>query len=235
MQESDQLEYLLPKKTSLAHRLPMGDQGFVDFVGYLLQINPSICPSANEALKHPWLSFPYEPISSWWQLVSQFNQLKLLPIKVSNLPWLLTCSICSEWQFSWNLLGSRCHSLSLSSRVRSMRCEIHQFSLTMSWSVEYQVLDRKDWGTLFLLCFSSSYIFPHDVVGLMMHALFYTRDRIAGWKAIWRQSASIESGQNGWSPQFTPRVGRSKQLGVGTIVVSVQLKWKSNTTRFSAT
>ncbi|KAL2633889.1 hypothetical protein R1flu_005368 [Riccia fluitans] len=31
--DSDQLEYLLPKKTSLAHRLPMGDQGFVEFVG----------------------------------------------------------------------------------------------------------------------------------------------------------------------------------------------------------
>jgi len=63
-QDSDQLEYLLPKKTSLVHRLPMGDQGFVEFVGYLLHINPLLRPSASEALKHPWLSFPYEPISS---------------------------------------------------------------------------------------------------------------------------------------------------------------------------
>lgn len=63
-QDSDQLEYLLPKKTSLAHRLPMGDQGFVAFVGYLLNINPLLRPTASEALKHPWLSFPYEPISS---------------------------------------------------------------------------------------------------------------------------------------------------------------------------
>ncbi|KAJ7555067.1 hypothetical protein O6H91_05G021000 [Diphasiastrum complanatum] len=62
--DTDRLEYLLPKKTSLAHRLPMGDQGFVDFVDYLLQINPQKRPSASEALKHPWLSFPYEPISS---------------------------------------------------------------------------------------------------------------------------------------------------------------------------
>ncbi|CAK9218909.1 unnamed protein product [Sphagnum troendelagicum] len=63
-QDSDQLEYLLPKKTSLAHRLPMGDQGFVEFVAYLLQIDPTIRPSATEALQHPWLSYPYEPISS---------------------------------------------------------------------------------------------------------------------------------------------------------------------------
>ncbi|KAG0592668.1 hypothetical protein KC19_1G271400 [Ceratodon purpureus] len=63
-QDSDQLEYLLPKKTSLSHRLPMGDQGFVEFVTYLLSINPALRPTASEALKHPWLSFPYEPISS---------------------------------------------------------------------------------------------------------------------------------------------------------------------------
>lgn len=63
-QESDQLEYLLPKKTSLSHRLPMGDQGFVDFVGYLLQNNPAKRPNATEALNHPWLLYPYEPISS---------------------------------------------------------------------------------------------------------------------------------------------------------------------------
>lgn len=63
-QETDQLEYLLPKKTSLSHRLPMGDQGFVEFVGYLLQNNPAKRPTALEALQHPWLSYPYEPISS---------------------------------------------------------------------------------------------------------------------------------------------------------------------------
>ncbi|KAG0591862.1 hypothetical protein KC19_1G207200 [Ceratodon purpureus] len=63
-QDSDQLEYLVPKKTSLSHRLPMGDQGFVEFVTYLLNINPALRPTASEALKHPWLSFPYEPISS---------------------------------------------------------------------------------------------------------------------------------------------------------------------------
>ncbi|XP_062157734.1 uncharacterized protein LOC133865358 [Alnus glutinosa] len=63
-QETNRLEYLIPKKTSLRHRLPMGDQGFIDFVGHLLEINPKKRPSALEALKHPWLSYPYEPISS---------------------------------------------------------------------------------------------------------------------------------------------------------------------------
>lgn len=43
----------------------MGDQGFIDFVAYLLEINPKRRPTASEALKHQWLSYPYEPISSW--------------------------------------------------------------------------------------------------------------------------------------------------------------------------
>ncbi|CAN6478879.1 unnamed protein product [Victoria cruziana] len=63
-QDTNKLEYLIPKKSSLRHRLPMGDQGFIDFVGHLLEVNPRKRPTASEALKHPWLSFPYEPISS---------------------------------------------------------------------------------------------------------------------------------------------------------------------------
>ncbi|KAJ3672839.1 hypothetical protein LUZ60_006213 [Juncus effusus] len=63
-QDSSRLEYLIPKKSSLHHRLAMADKGFIEFVGYLLQINPKKRPSASEALRHPWLSFPYEPISS---------------------------------------------------------------------------------------------------------------------------------------------------------------------------
>ncbi|XP_077230319.1 uncharacterized protein LOC143863520 [Tasmannia lanceolata] len=63
-QDTNRLEYLIPKKTSLRHRLPMGDQGFIDFVAHLLEINPKKRPTASEALKHPWLSYPYEPISS---------------------------------------------------------------------------------------------------------------------------------------------------------------------------
>ncbi|KAJ0732952.1 putative dual-specificity kinase CMGC-DYRK-PRP4 family [Helianthus annuus] len=63
-QDTNRLEYLIPKKTSLRHRLPMGDQGFIDFVSHLLEISPKKRPSATEALRHPWLSYPYEPISS---------------------------------------------------------------------------------------------------------------------------------------------------------------------------
>ncbi|XVF12052.1 hypothetical protein REPUB_Repub08aG0081400 [Reevesia pubescens] len=63
-QETNRLEYLIPKKTSLRHRLPMGDQGFIDFVAHLFEVNPKKRPSAAEALKHPWLSYPYEPISA---------------------------------------------------------------------------------------------------------------------------------------------------------------------------
>ena len=63
-QETNRLEYLIPKKTSLRHRLPMGDQGFIYFVAHLLEVNPMKRPSASQALKHPWLSYPYEPISS---------------------------------------------------------------------------------------------------------------------------------------------------------------------------
>lgn len=63
-QDTNRLEYLIPKKTSLRHRLPMGDQGFIDFVSHLLEVNPKKRPNASEALKHPWLSYPYEPISS---------------------------------------------------------------------------------------------------------------------------------------------------------------------------
>nr|CAD1826188.1 unnamed protein product [Ananas comosus var. bracteatus] len=63
-QETNRLEYLIPKKTSLQHRLPSADQGFVEFVAHLLKIDPKKRPTASEALKHPWLSYPYEPISS---------------------------------------------------------------------------------------------------------------------------------------------------------------------------
>lgn len=65
-QDTNKLEYLIPKKSSLRHRLPMGDQGFIDFVAHLLEVNPKKRPTASKALKHPWLSFPYEPISSWY-------------------------------------------------------------------------------------------------------------------------------------------------------------------------
>ncbi|XP_051133215.1 uncharacterized protein LOC127252886 [Andrographis paniculata] len=62
--ETNKLEYLIPKKSSLTHRLSMGDEGFIEFVAHLLQVNPRKRPSASEALKHPWLQYHYEPLSS---------------------------------------------------------------------------------------------------------------------------------------------------------------------------
>uniref|UniRef100_A0ACD5VSE3 Uncharacterized protein n=1 Tax=Avena sativa TaxID=4498 RepID=A0ACD5VSE3_AVESA len=58
-EETDQLEYLVPEKSSLRRHLQCPDPQFVDFLSYLLQINPSQRPTATEALEHPWLSSEY--------------------------------------------------------------------------------------------------------------------------------------------------------------------------------
>jgi hypothetical protein len=42
--------------------MPCADEGFLDFVAFLLTPDPSRRPSAAEALLHPWLQFPYPPI-----------------------------------------------------------------------------------------------------------------------------------------------------------------------------
>lgn len=53
-------EFLKPKHTSLSHRLAGADQGFVEFVAHLLNVDPSRRPSAEAALQHPWLQVLYE-------------------------------------------------------------------------------------------------------------------------------------------------------------------------------
>ncbi|XP_062207332.1 DYRK-family kinase pom1-like isoform X2 [Phragmites australis] len=58
-EETGQLEYLIPEKSSLRRHLQCADSKFVDFLSYLLQINPRKRPTADEALQHPWLSFAY--------------------------------------------------------------------------------------------------------------------------------------------------------------------------------
>ncbi|KAF8057645.1 FUM1 [Scenedesmus sp. PABB004] len=55
-------EVLVPKRTSLRHRVPGGDEGFLDFLAYLLTPDPAARPSAADALAHPWLSHPYPPL-----------------------------------------------------------------------------------------------------------------------------------------------------------------------------
>jgi serine/threonine protein kinase len=54
-------ELLLPKRTSLRHRVPCGDEGFLDFLAYLLTVDPAARPTAEEALGHPWLTQAYPP------------------------------------------------------------------------------------------------------------------------------------------------------------------------------
>ncbi|KAK9063362.1 hypothetical protein SSX86_017232 [Deinandra increscens subsp. villosa] len=55
-EETEQLEYIIPQKTSLEEQLQVSDALFLDFVRNLLEINPQNRPTASEALQHPWLS-----------------------------------------------------------------------------------------------------------------------------------------------------------------------------------
>mmetsp|Transcript_25419 Transcript_25419/g.25168 ORF Transcript_25419/g.25168 Transcript_25419/m.25168 type:complete len:334 (-) Transcript_25419:16-1017(-) len=53
---SIKINLLVPKQTSLKHRLHTDDLMFVDFIRCLLQVDPCRRPSAKEALAHPWLT-----------------------------------------------------------------------------------------------------------------------------------------------------------------------------------
>jgi len=53
------LVYILPKKTTLKHRLGTDDELFIDFVEKLLRVDPAKRSSAATALEHPWLSKQY--------------------------------------------------------------------------------------------------------------------------------------------------------------------------------
>lgn len=57
--QTDRYEILVPKKTTLTHRLPEADEGLLDFISYLLTIDPKKRPTAEEALMHPWLTHDY--------------------------------------------------------------------------------------------------------------------------------------------------------------------------------
>jgi len=46
---------IYPKKTSLRHRLHSDDPKFLDFVAKTLAIDPALRPTAEEALRHPWI------------------------------------------------------------------------------------------------------------------------------------------------------------------------------------
>ena len=63
--ETGELDWLQPKRTSLRNRLHSGsDLTFVDFLSKLLTVDPRKRPTAREALMHPWLRdgrYPQEP------------------------------------------------------------------------------------------------------------------------------------------------------------------------------
>jgi len=50
------VQLLVPKKTSLYQRMRIEDENFLDFLAQLLQIDPDLRMSADEALKHPWIT-----------------------------------------------------------------------------------------------------------------------------------------------------------------------------------
>ncbi|XP_077215324.1 uncharacterized protein LOC143849910 isoform X5 [Tasmannia lanceolata] len=59
-EETNQLEYIIPEKSSLAHHLEVSDVEFIEFIEDLLQTNPERRPTASQALQHPWLLRTYE-------------------------------------------------------------------------------------------------------------------------------------------------------------------------------
>lgn len=59
-EETNQVEYIFPVESSLEDHLQISDLGLIDFLKFLLQINPKRRPTAREALEHPWFSHAYE-------------------------------------------------------------------------------------------------------------------------------------------------------------------------------
>ena len=47
---------LVPKKTTLKARVKCDDAYFLDFIRWLLEVDPTKRPSAKEAMSHPWLT-----------------------------------------------------------------------------------------------------------------------------------------------------------------------------------
>lgn len=54
-----QIELLKPKRSSLARRVREADEGMLDFLSMLLQVDPGKRPTASDALHHPWLDYRY--------------------------------------------------------------------------------------------------------------------------------------------------------------------------------
>jgi serine/threonine protein kinase len=54
--KSKKMHILIPKRTSLKKRLKTNDENFFDFIKNLLEIDPNNRMSAQEALRHPWMT-----------------------------------------------------------------------------------------------------------------------------------------------------------------------------------
>jgi len=54
--EELKVHILVTKKTTLKQRIGNDDELFIDFVRWLLEIDPMRRPTAKEALNHPWLT-----------------------------------------------------------------------------------------------------------------------------------------------------------------------------------
>lgn len=54
--EELKVHILVTKKTTLKQRIGVDDDLFIDFVRWLLEVDPMKRPTAKEALNHPWLT-----------------------------------------------------------------------------------------------------------------------------------------------------------------------------------
>ena len=53
------MHVIVPKRTLIKHRLHCEDPSFIEFLRYLLKIDPNERPTAEEALQHPWFKVQY--------------------------------------------------------------------------------------------------------------------------------------------------------------------------------
>ncbi|PWA66208.1 hypothetical protein CTI12_AA328830 [Artemisia annua] len=98
-QDTNRLEYLIPKKTSLRHSLPMGDQGFIEFVFHLLEINPKKRPSAAEALKYTSVEICMSSIT-YIKADQAPKKLEVAQEQACETSYLkITSSCCSRFDF----------------------------------------------------------------------------------------------------------------------------------------
>ena len=54
------MHVIVPKRTLLKNRIHCEDQKFIEFIRFLLKIDPNERPNAEEALKHEWFEVKYE-------------------------------------------------------------------------------------------------------------------------------------------------------------------------------